>query len=145
MMASKSISQVCYMLIAVILARSLDRTEFGTFNQVWLLNRALIYLFALGLPASVYYFLPRLPEAGIKGFVLQTMIGLAILAIPFSGAMYVLADPLALYFHNPGLARYLRVFAVFPLVTMPTISTDAILISLGRTAKAAVFEVTSRI
>src|SRR5207249_7039742 len=130
MMMSKAVSHLCFMLIAVILARSLPPVEFGTFNQVWLVNRTMIYLLALGLPVSVYYFLPRLPSAEIKGFILQTMLGLALLAIPFSIGMYTLADTLALYFHNPALAHYLRLFAIFPLVTMPTISTDAILISL---------------
>jgi len=145
MMMSKAVSHLCFMLIAVILARSLPPVEFGTFNQVWLVNRTMIYLFALGLPVSVYYFLPRLPSAEIKGFILQTMLGLALLAIPFAIGMYTLADTLALYFHNPALAHYLRLFAIFPLVTMPTISTHAILISLGRTTNAAIFEVATKV
>ena len=80
MMMSKAVSHLCFMLIAVILARSLPPVEFGTFNQVWLVNRTMIYLFALGLPVSVYYFLPRLPAAKTKGFILQTMLGLGFLA-----------------------------------------------------------------
>src|SRR5438093_13041082 len=104
MMMSKAVSHLCFMLIAVILARSLPPVEFGTFNQVWLVNRTMIYLFALGLPVSVYYFLPRLPAAKTKGFILQTMLGLGFLAIPFSVGMYAFADTLARYFHNPALA-----------------------------------------
>jgi O-antigen/teichoic acid export membrane protein len=93
----------------------------------------LIFLFALGLPVSVYYFLPRLPEAEAKSFIVQTLLSLAILALPFSISMYLLADTLAVYFHNPGLAYYMRLFAIYPLVVLPTVVTDAILISLGRT------------
>ena len=144
MMASKAISHGCFLLIAVVLARSLAVADFGTFNQVWLVNKSLLYLFALGLPVSVYYFLPRLPEAKRKSFILQTMVSLTILALPFSISMYVLADRLALYFHNPALAGHLRLFAVFPLLTLPTISTDAILIGLGRTRQAAFFDITTR-
>src|SRR5437867_13053234 len=95
MIMSKAVSHLCFMLIAAILARSLQPTEFGTFNQVWMLNRTMIYLFALGLPVSVYYFLPRLPEARMKCFVLQTMLGLTILGIPFSAGMYAFVDSLA--------------------------------------------------
>jgi len=144
MMLSSAISHGCFLLIAVVLARSLEVAEFGTFNQVWLVNKSLLYMFALGLPVSVYYFLPRLPDAKRKGFVLQTMVSLTILALPFSIAMYLLADWLARYFHNPGLAQYLRLFAVYPLLTLPTISTDAILIGLGRTKYAALFEITTK-
>src|SRR5919201_6020169 len=88
MAVSKAVSHLCFLLIAVILARTLERADFGTFNQVWLVNRSLVYLFALGLPVSVYYFLPRLPETKAKGFILQTILSLAILAVPFSVAMY---------------------------------------------------------
>ena len=141
MIVSKAISHGCFLLVAVVLARSLERADFGTFNQVWLINKSLLYLFALGLPVSVYYFLPRLAQAQRKGFVLQTMAGLTILALPFSVSMYVLADWLAEYFNNSALAYYLRSFAIYPLVTLPTIATDAILIGLGRTKHAAFFEI----
>src|SRR2546426_11685438 len=108
MILSKAVSHLCFLLIAVVLARSLERSDFGTFNQVWLVNRALIYLFALGLPGSVYYFLPRLPESKRKGFILQTMLKLTVMAVPFCIIMYNMGNTLASYFHNSDLARYLR-------------------------------------
>jgi O-antigen/teichoic acid export membrane protein len=145
MMLSKGISHVCFLLIAVVLARSLDRADFGTFNQVWLVNKSLVPLFALGLPVSVYYFLPRLPEARRKGFILQTMAALAALSVPFAAAVYALADPLARYFGNPALGPHLRLFALYPLVSLPTLSVDAILIGLGRTSRAATFDVVSKL
>ena len=144
MMLSKAISHGCFLLIAVVLARSLERTDFGTFNQVWLVNKSLLYLFALGLPVSVYYFLPRLSDVKTKSFILQTMVSLMILALPFSISMYFLADSLAIYFNNPALAYYLRLFAIYPLITLPTVSTDAILIGLGRTKHAALFEIATK-
>jgi O-antigen/teichoic acid export membrane protein len=145
MMLSKAISHSCFLLVAVVLARSLERTDFGTFNQVWLVNKSLVFLFALGLPVSVYYFLPRLPGAKVKSFILQTMLSLTILALPFSTSMYLLADTVAVYFQNPPLASHLRLFAIYPLLTLPTIGTDAILISLGRTRKAAIFEIVTKV
>src|SRR5437667_197635 len=124
MILSKIISHGCFLLIAVVLARSLDRAEFGTFNQVWLVNKTLLYLFGLGLPISVYYFLPRLLPPQRKAFILQTMLALAVLAIPFAAAMYALAAPLARYFGNPALVSHLRLFAIYPLVSLPTVSVD---------------------
>ena len=67
--------------------------DFGTFNQVWLVNKSLFYLFSLGLPVSVYFFLPRLAASERKSFIAQTMLGLTVLALPFSLAMYLLATP----------------------------------------------------
>jgi O-antigen/teichoic acid export membrane protein len=145
MMLSKAVSHLCFLLIAVVLARSLAQADFGTFNQVWLINKSLIYLFALGLPVSVYYFLPRLSEGKAKSFVVQTIFSLAILALPFSLFTYLLADTVAMYFQNPELAGYLRLFAIYPLMVLPTATTDAVLISLGRTKQAAVFEIITKV
>ena len=145
MILSKAVSHGCFLLVAVVLARSLEQADFGTFNQVWLVNKSLIYLFALGLPVSVYYFLPRLSNAKSKSFIVQTLLSLTILALPFSISMYVLADTLAVYFQNPDLTAYLRQFAIYPLMVLPTITTDAVLISLGRTKQAAIFEVSTKI
>jgi O-antigen/teichoic acid export membrane protein len=144
MMASNAISHGCFLLIAVVLARSLAVRDFGTFNQVWLVNQSLVYVFALGLPVSVYYFLPRLPDAKRKAFILQTLASLTILALPLSLSMYLLADRLAIYFNNPGLAHYFRIFAIYPLLAFPAISTDAILIGLDRTERAALFETVTK-
>ena len=142
---SRVISHMCYLLILVILARSLSRTDFGTFNQVWLVQKSLIYLFGLGLPVSAYYFLPRLAEGKRKTFVLQTIISLSCLAIPFSVSMYLLADTLSIHFGNPELAYYMRLFSIYPLATLPTVSTDAILLSLGRAKSAAIFEICTKV
>jgi len=145
MMVSKAISHACFLLIAVVLARGLTLADFGTFNQVWLVNKSLFYLFSLGLPVSVYFFLPRLAASERKSFIAQTMLGLTVLALPFSLAMYLLATPLAGYFHNPDLTHQLRLFSIWPLVTVPTVCTDAILLSLGQTAKAAIFEIVTKL
>jgi O-antigen/teichoic acid export membrane protein len=145
MIGSKVIAHSAFLLIGVVLAHSLNQTEFGTFNQVWLVNKSLLYLFELGLPVSVYYFLPRLAADQKKGFILQTMVSLTLFAIPFSASMALLAEPLSIHFNNPALAYHLRLFALYPLLTLPTISTEEILLSLEWTGAAALFESLTRI
>lgn len=140
MIVSKIVAHAAFMLIAVVLARSLSQSEFGTFNQVWLFNKALMFLFDLGLPMSVYYFWPRLADAQKKGFILQTLISLTVLAIPFTAIMYGCADFLALHFNNPALSDHLRLFALYPLVVLPACATEEILLSQGYTGRAALFE-----
>jgi O-antigen/teichoic acid export membrane protein len=140
MIVSKIIAHAAFMLIAVVLARSLSKAEFGTFNQVWLFNKALMFLFDLGLPMSVYYFWPRLATHQKKGFILQTLLSLTVLAMPFAAIMYGCADFLAHQFNNPALADYLRLFAVYPLVVLPASATEEILLSQGHTGRAALFE-----
>jgi O-antigen/teichoic acid export membrane protein len=145
MIGSKIVAHVAFLLIGVVLARTLTQIEFGTFNQVWLVNKSLLFLFELGLPISVYYFLPRLRDNQKKGFILQTVFSLILFSLPFSAALYLLAGPLAVNFNNPSLADHLRLFAFYPLVLLPSVSTEEILLSLGRVGSAAVFESLSKI
>ncbi|WP_404783326.1 oligosaccharide flippase family protein [Altericista sp. CCNU0014] len=140
MIASKIVAHAAFMLIAVVLARSLAQAEFGTFNQVWLFNKALLFLFDLGLPMSVYYFWPRLADRQKKGFILQTLFSLALLAVPFAATMYFLADSVSVQFNNPDLAGHLRLFALYPLVMLPASATEELLLSQGLTGRAAAFE-----
>lgn len=145
MIGSKIVAHAAFLLIGVVLARTLSQAEFGTFNQVWLVNKSLLFLFELGLPISVYYFLPRLPDEQKKGFVLQTLLSLALFSLPFSAALYLLATPLAVNFNNPALAEHLRLFAFYPLVMLPAVGTEEILLSLGYVNSAALFESLSKI
>ena len=145
MIGSKIVAHAAFLLIGVVLARTLSQSEFGTFNQVWLVNKSLLFLFELGLPISVYYFLPRLGNEQKKGFVLQTILSLVLFSLPFSAGLYLLADPLADNFNNPALADHLRLFAFYPLVLLPSVSTEEILLSLGRVNSAALFESLSKI
>ncbi len=145
MIGSKIVAHAAFLLIGVVLARTLTQTEFGTFNQVWLVNKSLLFLFELGLPISVFYFLPRLRPDQHKGFILQTVLSLTLFSLPFSAALYLLADPLATSFNNPALASYLRLFAFYPLVLLPSVSCEEILLSLGKVGSAALFESLSKI
>ncbi len=145
MIGSKVVAHAAFLLIGVVLARTLTQAEFGTFNQVWLVNKSLLFLFELGLPISVFYFLPRLRDDQKKGFILQTVLSLVLFSLPFSAALYLLAEPLAVNFNNPALADYLRLFSFYPLVILPSVSTEEILLSLGRVSSAALFESLSKI
>ena len=145
MIGSKIVAHAAFLLIGVVLARTLTQEEFGTFSQVWLVNKSLLFLFELGLPISVYYFLPRLKEDQKKGFILQTIITLILFSLPFSAVLYLLAEPLASNFNNPALASYMRLFAFYPLVILPSVSTEEILLSLGKVREAALFESLSKI
>ena len=145
MIGSKIVAHAAFLLIGVVLARTLTQAEFGTFSQVWLVNKSLLFLFELGLPISVYYFLPRMREDQKKGFILQTIITLVLFSLPFSAALYLLAEPLAANFNNPALADHMRLFAFYPLVILPSVSTEEILLSMGQVRSAALFESLSKI
>ena len=57
--------------IPILLVRILDETGFGLYRTLWLLAGTLPGVLALGIPQSLYYFLPRSDERRSSTFVAQ--------------------------------------------------------------------------
>jgi O-antigen/teichoic acid export membrane protein len=57
--------------IPILLVRLLDDTGFGLYRTLWLIAGTLPGVLALGVPQSLYYFLPRSDRASSARFVMQ--------------------------------------------------------------------------
>jgi O-antigen/teichoic acid export membrane protein len=57
--------------IPILLVRLLDETGFGLYRTLWLIAGTLPGVLALGVPQSLYYFLPRSDRARSSAFVAQ--------------------------------------------------------------------------
>jgi O-antigen/teichoic acid export membrane protein len=58
-------------MIPILLVRMLDETGFGLYRTLWLIASTLPGVLALGIPQSLYYFLPRSDRARSSAYVLQ--------------------------------------------------------------------------
>ena len=63
--------------IPILLVRLLDDTGFGLYRTLWLIAGTLPGVLALGVPQSLYYFLPRSDRARSSVFVLQAALHMA--------------------------------------------------------------------
>lgn len=90
--------------IPVVMVRVLDQETFGAYKQIGLIASAALAILSLGLPPSLYYFVPRLPEKS-QIFVVQTAIVFAVVGI-IGGVALVLGDSLLARAFGPQLARY---------------------------------------
>jgi O-antigen/teichoic acid export membrane protein len=60
------------LLTTLLLARLLTVSEYGYYQQVWLVYLVVSPVFSAGLPASILYFFPNLSPENQKTIVFQT-------------------------------------------------------------------------
>jgi O-antigen/teichoic acid export membrane protein len=106
-------------LIFMILSRTLNIFDYGTYQQVWLYYLLVLPLFMLGLPSSLLYLIPKADNNKRKTIVFQTFFLLELVGLVFSAVTFLMAPQMAIHFGNPSLALYMRIFAFYPLFSLP--------------------------
>ena len=140
MTLARSIAAVLTMAIPIVLVRVLDQTTFGHYKQLFLVSSTAIPLLSLGLPGSLYYFVPREPERSQR-FHGQTLLMLSLMGL-VGGTVLVLArDPLSGFFDAPlqSYVGWIALYTAFAvpaslLVTCPMVDRRARLAALLLTA-----------
>lgn len=99
-------------MLPMLMVRLLSKGDYGTYQQLLLVNSMALGLLTLGLPSSIYYFYNRVDPAGRSALVVQTLTLLggagAIAAIGIA-----FASPLiAVRTSNPGLVDLLPLYAL---------------------------------
>lgn len=98
--------------LPMLMVRLLSKNDYGTYQQLLLVNSMALGLLTLGLPSSIYYFYNRVDEGRRSALVIQTlaMLGVAGLAAIVGIA---LASPLiAERTSNPALLDLLPLYAL---------------------------------
>ena len=125
------------LVAAMVLSRCLSETDYGTYRQIWLVFNTMVPLFILGLPISINYFIPQKDSSEQKAFNAQTYLLLTCSGIIFSMMIWGGASFIAGRFHNPNLLKMLRIFSFIPLLTLPTLYYQNLLVCLNRPGSAA--------
>ena len=85
--AVKAFDQALQFLLPVVLVRSLDTATFGEYRLVWLVVGTVLALATLGMPQSLYYFLPRSERSARRLYVHQTFFFLAAMGLLAAAAV----------------------------------------------------------
>jgi O-antigen/teichoic acid export membrane protein len=129
----------------VLLSRLLETEEYGSFRQVWLLNKGLLEVLGCGIPLSLYYLVPKLAEPQRRTLIHQSQILLAGLGIALCAALFLGAEALGRAFGNPVLPALLRCFALYPLFALPVTVAESAMLSLGHSTEISAFLLIDRI
>jgi O-antigen/teichoic acid export membrane protein len=126
-------------VIGMVLARILTQAEYGTYRQLFMLYTIVSALFLIGLPQSVYYFIPKANAAKKTKIIAQTLDLVSLLGILSSALILFSRSWVASLFHNAQLLNTLVPFALYPFFMFVTQLYYCIMISLQRPRKAAIF------
>lgn len=136
---SRAIGTVVTLAIPAVLARVLDRDEFGTYRQLFLLAGTVLAVGQIGMAESLYYFLPR----GSRGMAVNSLLFLAGCGI-VSGLLLTKGAPaLAGWMDNERLAITLPLLAPFVALMLPAALLEPLLCARGRFATVAIVTLVS--
>lgn len=144
-----SISYICSMAVGIvssaILSRYFNKTEYGTYKQIMYVYHILFTVFQAGLPAVFTYFLPRYSKGEGKYIVKKINFLLFGLGALCSAVLFASSGLLANVLKNPELATGLKIFAFFPLFTLPTLGVEGIYTVNKNTRFVALYNITTRL
>ena len=130
----------------IVLARIMpDKESYGAILLLITLYLMLSQIFAAGLPQAVYYFLPRYASGEQRGFLTQIQLLLIIAGLLLGAGFYFGADVIGHLMHAPKLPVLLRVFALYPLFMLPTLSLEGTLLFHNHPVTLVVYNAAVRI
>jgi O-antigen/teichoic acid export membrane protein len=78
---ASAVEYAVQLLVPILLVRTLSHGDFASYRFMWLLAATLSGTLLLGFPASLYYFVPRVPAREQLGYVAQTALFSAAIAM----------------------------------------------------------------
>lgn len=125
------------LVMAIIIVRLLSKFEYGTYRQIILLYSLFSVVLLLGIPTSLYYFIPKYDEDKVRLFIIQSEAVLFLLGLILGLLFFATAIYWGKLFNNNTIIPYLRVFALYPLFDFPAQSLVPILICYDKHKMAA--------
>ncbi|MGC4120163.1 MAG: oligosaccharide flippase family protein [Myxococcales bacterium] len=130
-------------VLPLVLARRFSPDDYGTYKQLFLVAQTLFYVLQLGVPQTLYYFVPRTAQR--RPYVVQAMLFLAVAGVLAAGVLVWQADRVALWMHNPELARHAPELAVYLFGILCSVPLEISLTASGRTRSASAVYIVSEL
>lgn len=121
----------------LILVRVLVQRDYGTYAQAFLIFSTLSSVFLVGLPESIYYFVPQYSTNKKKAFIFQTYVLAVSFGLIFGVFLIIGRKWVGTAFDNPNLSSILLPFSFFVALSLPVALLRPILISMERHRAAA--------
>jgi O-antigen/teichoic acid export membrane protein len=125
----------------IFLVRLVSKDDYGTYVQVLLAYSILEPILIMGIPKSIYYFMPRLPKDEQKAFAWQSITVSFFLGFIMGLILYTSSGMFSNRFHNPALKPLLHIYFLFPLLHLPTNCLIPLLIVANKHIRAAIMQV----
>lgn len=138
---SETLRQGVTVGLAIVLVRLMSQEMYGTYKQVELVAGFLIGLLSLNLPASLYYFIPKLGEARRRALMNQTLfLSLAVGGVAI-GLIMLGAGFVARAWENPALETPLRIYSMRAFAFLAILMIPPFFISIDRPVRSGVYSI----
>ena len=129
----------------MILARYFDKQEYGTYKQIVFVYTTFVTLFTAGLPSAYAYFLPKLSKSEGKGIISRLTKLFLALGVLYGLCLFSLSGVIADALKNPELERGLKLFAVIPVMMMPTMGIEGVYTAIRKSHVLAIYTTATRL
>jgi len=138
---SSILMKLSLIVSGIFVVRFLTQVQLGSFRQANLIFGTLNSLLILGIPSSLYYFVPRASNSEKRGIIFQTIAILFLIGVISASAIYVFAPYVSSQFNNSGLTILLRRYAPYLIFSLPASSFFAIMVCLEKVGIASLMRV----
>ncbi len=142
LMLARAFSALVTALIPIALGRILAPTDYGAFRQFFLVSITLYFLLLLGIPQSLFYFLPRAAPSEKRAYVGQTLLYLGAAGL-VAGLFLYLCTPLLAWVGGDALVALRLPMALFCGCFLAAAPLESALTAQGRVKRAAACYVAS--
>jgi O-antigen/teichoic acid export membrane protein len=132
----RSLGFVAAFAIPIVLSRTLDQAEFGTYKQLLLIYATLFGVAQLGMAESLYYFVPK-ESRGAGHHIANAVATLAVAGVACLTLLMLSSGAITEWLMNPQLTAGLLPLGVFLALTLVTAPLEIVLVSRGRYSRAA--------
>lgn len=141
---ANSSNMLVAILSSVVLSRYFDKIEYGTYKQIIFVYNTFLLIFQAGIPSVFSFFLPRYSMQKGKYIMKKLNMMLFSLGLLFSIFLFTFSDIISDMLNNTELADGLKIFAIFPLFTLPTLGIEGLYVALKNTKFIAIYQITTR-
>ncbi len=117
--------------IPVVLTRTFEPAQFGTYKQLFLIYSSVYLLAQAGMASSLYYFLPHAPD-NAGSYVANSLSFLGAAGLLGFGTLMLLRPKLVQWMSNVELPRYVFWIGLYIFLMMVSATLEIVLISRGR-------------
>ena len=123
---SKLVSIFGLLVASMVLTRLLSRSEYGNYEQVWLVYNSFLPLLVYGISSGIYFFSAREDTRSVYS---AAAVGTSIVGIITGVIFAVLAPAISRLFNADQITVYIRIFAVYCIVSSSSLMFEAVFVN----------------
>lgn len=132
---ARAVVAVTSAALPLVLARTFTPRDYGTYKQLFLVAQTLYFVLQLGVPQSLYFFIPRVEQR--RPYLIDALLFLTAMGLFAAIAVMAGAPRIATWLHNPSFPRYAPAVSIYLLGVLCSVPLEVSLTAQGHTRAAS--------